>query len=344
MKTQWILDTHGDPLGTLREFVSAVWQGAGLQGMLVPLNGSQNAITEAQLIRDSGQLDDVNPFQPLMTLNTAKLIPDALNENPDLHLGVMMRPCELRTLIEMVKHNGFSTDDVLIICADCLGTFPVEDYRWRADRIGTPGKLTQEALQFARQGGISAYRYRSACQVCTAPDARRAHINIGVLGLPVRQNILVSARDEDTAKRLRLDEITDDQASPALVAQHDRALAKIIERNGHTYERVVSGLTGILPEDLDALIEQLHSCKNCQDCLDVCPICVVDQPRRTEDGKYVREDVTRWMISCSGCGICEDVCPKHLPLNAIFLHIRAQLVESNYYSPGHSSHEQIPIM
>lgn len=46
MKTQWILDTHGDPLGTLREFVSAVWQGAGLQGMLVPLNGSQNAITE----------------------------------------------------------------------------------------------------------------------------------------------------------------------------------------------------------------------------------------------------------------------------------------------------------
>jgi len=163
------------------------------------------------------------------------------------------------------------------------------------------------------------------------------------LGLPVRQNILISARDEDTAKSLRLDEITDVQASSALVTQHDRALAKIIERNAHTYERVVSGLTGVLPVDLDALIEQLQSCKNCQDCLDVCPICVVDQPQRAEDGKYVREDVTRWMISCSGCGICEDVCPKHLPLNAIFLHIRAQLAES-YYSPGHSSHEQIPIM
>lgn len=344
MKTQWILDTHGDPLGTLRQFVSAVWQRAGLQGMLVPMNGSQNAIAEAQLIKDPGQLDDVNPFKPMMTLNTAILIPDTLNENPDLHLGAMMRPCELRALIEMVKHNGFSTDDVLTICTDCLGTFPVEDYGWRADRKGTPGKLTQEALQFARQGGISAYRYRSACQVCTAPDARSAHINIGVLGLPVREHFLVSARDEGTAERLDLDEITDDQASPVLVTQHDRMLAKIVERNRRTYERVVSGLTGVLPENLDALIEQLHSCENCQDCLDVCPICVVDHPRRAEDGKYLREDITRWMISCSGCGMCEDACPRHLPLNAIFLHIRAQLAESYGYSPGHSSQEQLPLL
>ena len=344
MKTQWMLDTHGDPLGTLRQFVSAVWQRGGLQGMLVPMNGSQNAIAEAQLIKDSGQLDDVNPFKPLMTLNTANLIPDTLNGNPDLHLGAMMRPCELRAMIEMVKHNGFSTDDVLTISADCLGTFPVEDYGWRADRKSTPEKLTQEALQFARQGGISAYRYRPACQVCTSPDARSAHINIGVLGLSVRQNILISARDEDTAERLHLDEITDEQASPAFVSQHDRMLAKIIERNRHTYERVVSGLTNVLPEDLDALIEQLHSCENCQGCLDVCPICVVDHPRRGEDGNYVRADVTRWIISCSGCGMCEDVCPKHLPLNAIFLHIRTQLAESYGYSPGHSSQEQLPIM
>jgi formate dehydrogenase subunit beta len=344
MKTQWILDTHGDPLGTLRQFVNAVWEGAALEAMLVPLNGRQNVIAEAQLIRDSGQLDNVNPFKPLMTLNTANLIPDTIKENSGLHIGAMMRPCELRAMIEMVKHDGFSTNDVLTICADCLGTFPVEDFRWRADRKGTPGKLTQETLQFARQGGISAYRYRPACQVCPAPDARGAHINIGVLGLPVRQNILVSARDEETAERLRLDEITDDQASQALIAQHDRTLAKIVERNRQYYERLASGLSEVLPKDLDELIDQMHSCEICQNCLDVCPICVVGYPQRAEDGKYIREDVARWIISCSGCGMCEDACPKHLPLNAIFLHIRAQLAGSYDYSPGHSSQEQLPTM
>jgi formate dehydrogenase subunit beta len=344
MKTQWMLDTHGDPLGTISQFIRTVWQGADLEGILVPLNRSPNAIAESRLIKNFSQLDNVNPFKPLMTLNTASLIPEVLNEHPDSHFGAIMRPCELRALIEMVKHNGFSTEQVLTICVDCLGTFPVEDYEWRAERKGEPEKLTQEALQFARQGGISAYRYRSACQVCTAPEAHNADLNIGVLGLPVRQQILVTARDEDTAERLHLDKITDERANPTLVAQHERLLTKVVERNRRTYERVISGLADVLPSDLDALIEQLESCENCQDCLDVCPICVVDHPRRAEDGKYIREDVTRWMISCSGCGVCESDCPKHLPLNAIFLYIRSQLADMYDYSPGASSQEPLPLM
>ena len=344
MKTKWMLDTHGDPLGAIRKFIGVLWQAAKLEGMLVPLNGTPSDIAEVQLIKDSGQLEDVNPFKPLMTLNTASLVPQEFNKHPGSHLGAMMRPCEQRALIEMVKHNGFSPDQFLTICVDCLGTFPSEDYVWRAKRKGEAEQLTQEALQFARQGGISAYRYRSACQVCTAPEADGADINISVLGLPVRKHVLVTAGDEDTAERLRLDQITDVQADPSLIAQHERTLAKVIERNRRTYDRVLSGLADILPTNLDALIEQLETCTNCQECLDVCPICVVDRPHRAEDGKYVPEEITRWMISCSGCGVCESDCPKHLPLNAIFLHIRSQLAEMYDYSPGASLHEPLPLI
>jgi Pyruvate/2-oxoacid:ferredoxin oxidoreductase delta subunit len=244
----------------------------------------------------------------------------------------------------MVKHNGFSYDDILTICVDCLGTFSVEDYDWRAKRKGEPEKLTHEALQFARQGGIGTYRYRAACQVCTAPEARNADLNIGVLGLPVRQYILVTARDEGTARRLRLNEITDDQAAPASIAQHERLTSKVVERNRRTYERVINGLADVLPRDLEALIAQLESCANCQECLEACPICVVDRPHRAEEGVYNREDVARWMISCSGCGMCESSCPKHLPLNAIFLYIRTQLAESHSYLPGDSLQKPLPLM
>jgi hypothetical protein len=44
MKTKWMLDTHGDPVGALRQFVGALWQAADLEGMLVPLNGTPNAV------------------------------------------------------------------------------------------------------------------------------------------------------------------------------------------------------------------------------------------------------------------------------------------------------------
>ena len=66
MKTQWMLDTHGDPLGTLKQFLRTVWQGADLEGMLVPLNGSPSVVAEARLIKDFVQIDNVNPFKPLI--------------------------------------------------------------------------------------------------------------------------------------------------------------------------------------------------------------------------------------------------------------------------------------
>jgi hypothetical protein len=35
MNAYWSIETHGDPLGAVREFVKTVWLEAGLDGMLV---------------------------------------------------------------------------------------------------------------------------------------------------------------------------------------------------------------------------------------------------------------------------------------------------------------------
>jgi formate dehydrogenase subunit beta len=344
MNTQWMLATNGDPLGTIQHFIDDVWQKTSLTGMLVPLNGNPQTVTSARLVEDRAQLADVNPFKPLMILNTARLLPETLNQHPGATVGAMLRPCEQRALVEMVKHNGFSTADLLTICVDCLGTFPIEDYEWRAERKISPSQLTEETLQFARQGHVSAYRYRSACQVCTAPQAQAADLNIAVLGLPVRQYILVTARDSETAAHLQLDQLTTAPADPQLVAQHERMLAKVVERNSRTFDRLISGLAGVLPRDLDDLVTQLESCESCQECIKTCPICLVDRPQRTPDGHYRSEDISRWLISCSGCGICENNCPRHLPLNAIFLHIRTQLADTYNYAPGVSHIEALPLM
>jgi Fe-S oxidoreductase len=59
--------------------------------------------------------------------------------------------------------------------------------------------------------------------------------------------------------------------------------------------------------------------------MNVCPICSVDEPRKTKEGKLVREDVVNWLLSCAGCGMCEQACPQHQPLSAVFSHIREQI-------------------
>jgi formate dehydrogenase subunit beta len=261
----------------------------------------------------------MNPFRPLMKLNTARLVVDTAKKYPGKRIGAILRPCEMRALNEMAARGAVKRDDVLAVCTDCLGTFPADEIEWRTERSSKG--LTKDSLQFAPQGGISAYRYRPACQMCAEPGAAEGDVNIGVFGLPVRQSMLVNAHNGSVI----LKSITDGLASDELASKREQTLAKISERHVRTKERVLKGLEENLPADVQELLLQFESCGDCQACMNVCPICSVDEPRKDASGKLVREDVVNWLLSCAGCGMCEQSCPQHQPLSAVFSHIREQI-------------------
>jgi formate dehydrogenase subunit beta len=341
MNQHWSILTHGDPIGSVHRFLLSVWQQAGLDGVLVGINGSVS--TRPHLVQDRDQLVGVNPFKPLMTSNLARAVPEMLAEHSGERLGVLLRPCEMRALIEMGKHHPLDTDRLVTMCVDCLGTLPLDDFEWRTAAKESPDQLAEDALRFARQGGILAYHHRPACQMCARPGAESADVNVHVLGLPVRQEILVHAVQETAASRLNLAAMTDGPADPALVSQHQRILARLAERHQHTMDKVLLGLEEILPRNVDALVQQLEKCGACQQCMAVCPICSVDFPERSADGHYSRASMIRWMVSCAGCGMCEQSCREHLPLSAIFGSIRQALNNELGYTPGCSTQDVLPV-
>lgn len=343
MNTQWMIETHGDPLGTVRDLVTAIWGTFDLGSMVVPLNG----ILENTGPHEIGSIHDIkslNPFTPLMPINAAKLIPNLLAANTGHKAGALLRPCELRTLIEMTKQDGLQFDNLLTISVDCLGTLPMDEYRWRVERKGSPKGLAQEALQFSRQGGIVRYRYRSACQVCISPEATCADINIGILGLPVRQYIFVNTKSAEIANKLNLPKLAESNIPQDLLDAHQRVTGRLIQRSENTRERIANGLAELLPENIAALVEQLESCGDCATCLDSCPLCDMHYPQKDAQGRWIENEVVRWLISCSGCGICEQACPQHLPLTIIFNHIQNQLAEEFDYQAGFSPDDSLPIV
>jgi len=343
MNIQRIIHTHGDPLGTMQNFLHKVWVQARLDGILVAAGSDQPDPGKARLIQEAGLINEVNPFSPLMTENLARDIPRVIGEQTGKRLSVLLRPCELRALVEVAKHAPVNLENLLTICVDCLGTLPEEDYEWRAEQAESVDGLTDEALHFARQGGILDYRHRMACQICAAPGAQLADININLLGVPVRQHILVQAGDAGTAERLHLDQITSGEAGSEVVRQHEHALAQLAERRQRTLERVVKNLAEDQPHDLEALIAQLEQCGECQDCMVACPVCISDFPERGADGHYPRKAMVRWLVSCVGCGMCEQACSSQLPLATIFSLIREQLDEELRYSPGTSWDTPLPV-
>ena len=356
MNNQWSLDSHGDPLGTVRDFIKGMWMETGLDGMLVTVNGEDETRSVARYITDVGEVDKINPFKPLMEINIARMIPGLIANHPNARLGTVMRPCEMRALTEMTKHQAFEMDNLVTISVDCLGTLPADEYQWRLERAEKPhpgeegntaeptDELAQEALKFARQGGIVPYRYRSACQVCTSPAASNADINVHILGLPVRQHMLVSVSEPAGETHAHIEGLVNGRASEGLIQQHERMLAKMSERHQRTMGRLNEGLGGLLPVDVDAVIHLLESCGDCEKCLDVCPICSVDRPERQNDGHYDRAGVKKWLVSCAGCGMCEQSCPNHLPISALFAYIRQQLGEQWEYVPGRSMDEALPVL
>ncbi len=343
MNNWLMIKTQGDPLGTLRGLVKHIWENGKLDGMLVPIDSQLVSGVKPQIIHDPTRIDEINPFKPLMPSNAAKYIPALINKEPDLQLGALLRPCEMRALVEMSKRKTFSSEKLVTISVDCLGTFPADEFTWRASRKGSSQELTKEQLQFARQGGIMAYRYRSACQLCVSPNAHGADLNIGIMGLPVRQTILLSAKNSTIQEKYQLEIISDGPADPSLVRQREKLLARLEARRNRTHERVTQGITDIIPDTIEDLIAHLVECGECQACLEICPICSVEFPQRGKDNQYLVEDIMRWMLSCAGCGMCEQVCPQHQPLNLIFRNIQNLLAEEYLYTPGASPDQALPV-
>ena len=121
-----------------------------------------------------------------------------------------------------------------------------------------------------------------------------------------------------------------DPVDDTLMSHHRNTIDRIVERGKETRSRIFASLSGILPTNIDSLIEQMQDCGDCRACMETCPIISSNFPRRDDQGVYKKNDIREWLVSCSECGICEQDCPRNLPLTIIFSSIRSQLAKFNY--------------
>ncbi|MFN3309364.1 MAG: hypothetical protein ACK44E_09165 [Anaerolineales bacterium] len=325
-----MVETHGDPLGTIRQLLKTIWRNAKLEVVLTPTDDSAEIKQSPSLLNSPDELDSFNPFKPLMTSNTARFIPNLLGSFGNKQkIGAVLRPCELRALQGLEKNFRLSTEGLLTISFDCLGTYPLEDYNWRTQRKGSIDQLTQETIQFAKHGGIVPYRFRAACQVCQSPAGEDAHVNIGVIGLPIRQYILLTFKEKELEGLLTSNGLGIMRADQHLMNHRSLTLAKVIERNHRVSERIRQGMADLFPTSFEQFVETFAECGDCQKCMQVCPLCAIQMPIRSESGEYLMEEIVRWAESCAGCGMCEQVCPRHRPLSTIFSYVREQLHQAS---------------
>ena len=118
-----------DILGALRIFFQSILEMEDIGAILAPRRLSVQSVVMPALIGDTKFLSEIDPLAPAFFLNAARMVSRLSRKSLGQKIAVVLRPCEIRAFIELVKLKQGSMDEILIIGLDCLGAYRNSDYR-----------------------------------------------------------------------------------------------------------------------------------------------------------------------------------------------------------------------
>jgi len=370
--TAYLEVAEGDTLGALQSFLGRLLTEDIVDALLVPQQLPTGDNVVPTLIRDPAKLSGVDPIAPVMPVIAAKAVSNVTATEHGERLAAVLRSCELRALIELVKLQQASLEDVILIGVDCVGTYEVKDY---AKLIEAGIDPTAEALAGAAEGQLSShegYQFRAACRMCEkpvpgGPDVYRPDITIGLFGVDPSQQVLIEASDA-LAEKLGLEAA---EGPSAGLGQDPARRKEVMERLAAERTAVRDKMFAAFREratGLDGLLAEFSTCIRCYNCMGACPICYCKECIfRTPTFDHASPQYFRWAkrkgsirlptdtllfhltrlnhmaTSCVGCGMCESACPSELPVALIFRAVGQETQAIFDYHPGRSLEEEVPV-
>lgn len=344
----------GNTVKTFQDFLMGWWGQVGLDAMLAPGEASDHVGVSAQVITQAADLAHVNPFAPIMLNNTASLVQGFIEDHPHSHLAVIVRPCELRAIVELRKRHriryqpvaaGDDRESLIVISVDCAGTFPHGEYVQQVTRHEADAEMIHVALRYGRQDSYIPYTVREVCQMCDSPRPLGADIAVGTIGIEPQGELLIIARNEDIDTALHLESVTDTLATEYQVFCREMMVGKLVDKRAEKRAALIKSQT-LQMEEMTTALAMLACCTLCADCLDACPLYdgelagMLGAGDGRQNGHSLLAElvrVSRWLASCSGCGMCQQSCEHGVSLSRAITALSHRIQTDLHYRPGDPS-------
>jgi formate dehydrogenase subunit beta len=363
MSEYFALDDNGknDLAGSLSVFCRRLLEEGVLDALLVPQRLPDSPMVRHTLVRSAEKMNAVDPVAPVLSLNGGVLAARLTRQDPGGKVGALLRPCEIRAFIELVKLHQGDRERILLIGIDCMGTFEPQEYReWAKTNPEGSGKFLDAMLG---SGAVpqGAPQLRRSCRVCEFPSGETADIQVLLLGAEGSPRLFAGTENGVAA----LKKLNSKSVEPP--AKREKALETLvkgrIESRDQMFKEVESEL---LP--MDRLVSELSSCISCYNCREVCPVCYCKSCVFDSDtfehpaSQYLSMAKKRGVIrmptdslffhltrmvhmstSCVGCGQCSSACPMGIRVSEIFRTVARKTQAVFEYVPGRSLEEPLPV-
>ena len=183
-KTAKIEVKEQDLLASLQGFFKALLVEGGVNALLVPQHLPMKNVVMPTLVSDPEKLNGTDPLAPVFPINAAKVVSKLARRPVGGQVAVVLRPCEIRAFIELVKLKQGTMDEVILVGVDCYGAFSNVDYPRFTGDDGT--EATVRFYQSAMSGKGTAFEdfdLSPACKACEHPIPENADVLIGLVGV-----------------------------------------------------------------------------------------------------------------------------------------------------------------
>jgi len=275
----------------------------------------------------------------------------------DKRLAVVLKPCEVRAVIELAKLHQTSLESLVLISMECFGRMENSSY---LEMLTNNPDLPDAYLDDQRLQETAT----PTCLSCDAFEPVGADMIIHLSGMNVKNEIRITGvtkAGSELTESMGLEQVSSvpDQTQALSGLRKKRVLAK---------EKLFKNTRKAL-EDSDHCLEFLGNCLGCFNCRTACPVCYCRECvcARESFDRNLTDMLTRagrsglarlpgglsmfhmtrlahMSHACVGCGQCSSVCPSAIPVADLFRTLGADVQKALDYSPGRDSEEPIPYL
>lgn len=349
----------GGMVPAIRGFLKSLLTADAVAALLVPQHLPLKRMVMPTLVTRPDRMDGVDPLAPCFPLNAARIASRLARKPMGARWAAVLRPCEIRAWVELVKLKQARTDEVILVSIDCLGAFQNKDYlRFAGENEST---ATAEFVRKALAGEGFEPDLSPACLACEFPVPPRSDIHIGILGCD--GPLAVEARSPAGREAVAGLKLARFEPPAARAAALDALVARRLGRRDEMFGRTQAAIDGI-----EKAAAYFADCINCYNCRVACPVCYckecvfVTDVFNHEPAQYLQwaqrsgvlkmptdtlfyhlTRLAHMSTACVGCGQCSNACPSGIPVMEVFRTVARHSQQAFGYEAGRDPEEAPPL-